>query len=124
MPVKLYLDDNMAGRTLIGLLRENRFDVVTPTDAGLVGHDDRSHSVYARRHGFVLMTKNPSDFLELHMEDGTHPGIIGIYQDNDVRKDMNHREIVATLRRLVKEGFNFAGKFVVLNQYRTRRKMR
>lgn len=124
MSVKLYLDDNMAGKKLTGLLRENRFEVVRPADAGLAGHDDRSHLAYARRHGLVLMTKNPSDFLELHMEDGTHPGIIGIYQDNDVRKDMSHREIVATLRRLVEGGFVFDEKFIVLNHYRTGRKRR
>lgn len=124
MPFKIYLDENVASKELARLLRKCPFEVVTPVEAGLIGQDDAAHMAYAKRRGLVLLTKNPADFLELHRKDSAHAGIIGVYQDNHVKKDMSHQEIVAALSRLTEEGFNFGGKFIVLNHYRTKRRMR
>jgi hypothetical protein len=69
------------------MLRAAGHDVLTPLEAGTSG-PDREHLQRAVRDNRIVMTHNCSDFEELHREIATYPGIVAIYQDNDVHRDM------------------------------------
>jgi predicted nuclease of predicted toxin-antitoxin system len=122
VPLKIYLDDDVAGHTLKDLLIHAGFHVKEPSEAGLLGRQDKEHFEYAKANGYVLLTKNPSDYLALHDRDPDHSGIIGIYQDNDVRRDMGFRDIVAALKQVVRMKVPLGGNFIILNQYRPRQR--
>jgi hypothetical protein len=64
--MRLYLDDDCAGKLLIQLLSAAGHDVVGPVDVGLAGVDDPVHLRYAVRDGRVLLTRNYRDFENLH----------------------------------------------------------
>lgn len=122
MPPKIYLDENIASHLLKNLLTQNGFEVKTPTDIGLIGQDDQAQFDYAKKNNFVLLTRNPSDFIELHDKDPHHSGIIGVYQDNDVKKDMSYQDMLLALKKLVQMKFPLKNNFVVLNHYRKSKK--
>ena len=92
--------------------------MITPVDAGIAGEDDPIHFQRAAQEGWVLLTKNPRDFEELHKADANHAGILAIYQDNDPTRDMNHAEIVRAIANLEGAGLSFRGNFWVLNAWR------
>ena len=121
MKLKIYLDENIACLAFKNLLLKNGFEVLTPKEAGLGGQNDAVQLKYAKEHGCVLLTKNPADFLELHQAEPNHSGIVGIYQDNDVKKDMSHLDIMLTLKKMAQKHFVFTNNFIVLNHYRTAR---
>ena len=58
----------------------------------------RSPCATPRKHGLILLTKNPKDFLELHDQwraaGQDHRGLFFVYQDNDPTRDMRDAEIV------------------------------
>ena len=72
--------------------------------------------------GLVVLTKDTSDFLELHeliqAATGRHPGIILAHYDNDASRDMKTRDIVRALSNLERSGFQTADQLVILNQWR------
>jgi predicted nuclease of predicted toxin-antitoxin system len=121
--VNLYLDDCAFSHNLVRLLQEAGHSVVTPADAGLTGRDDDVHLGYAIRQGLVLLTKNPSDFLDLHNNlQRRHPGILAIGQDNDVNKDMSDGDVVRAIRHVVEVylpacGGSLAGDYQYLNDW-------
>jgi hypothetical protein len=119
--LNLYLDDCADSNLLVQLLCQAGHTVVRPRDAGTTGSDDEVHLDYAVRHGLILVTKDPDDFRLLHQHNPTHQGIFGIYQDNDVSRDMSDAEIVAAIGRIeatVPHGYPLAGEFHVLNDWR------
>ena len=121
MPLNLYLDDCADSDLLCDLLRNAGHTVVRPRDAGTTGEDDDVHLAYAVRNGFVLITKNPADFLALHNLDPNHPGIFAVYQDNDITRDMSDAEIVGAIGKIeatVPHGYPIAGEFHTLNNWR------
>ncbi|MBI3971434.1 MAG: DUF5615 family PIN-like protein [Chloroflexi bacterium] len=118
MSLGLYLDDCADSRELQRLLEDDGHRVVVPADAGLLGADDEDHFFYACRHGLVLLTKNPRDFVALHHKFPDHPGMLLVYQDNDVTRDMTHQEIVGVIRNLVSAEIPIAGQIHSLNHWR------
>lgn len=122
MPLSLYLDDCADSTTLHGLLQAAGHTVVRPRDAGTTGLPDADHLDYARRHGLVVVTRNPLDFELLHQADPNHPGIFAIYQDNDPTRDMTFRQIVDPGDRIEEAydtaGLPIAGAFHALNHWR------
>ena len=64
--MRLYLDDDLDGNTLIGLLRQAGHEVVSPRVVGTRGVHDAAHLRYAADHELVLLTANVKDFLALH----------------------------------------------------------
>ncbi len=100
MALNLYLDDCSNSALLADLLQRAGHRVVRPTDAGvgLDGADDAVHFAFAMENALTLVTKNPADFLGLHeATERNHPGIFGVYQDNDVSRDMSDAEIVRAI---------------------------
>lgn len=96
---------------------------MVPADAGLVGHADEEHLRHAARHGLIVLTKNPQDFLDLHdawrAAGHDHPGIFLVYQDNDVSRDMSDPDIVRAVANVedVHGGGGIANEVFSLNQY-------
>lgn len=60
--MNLYLDDDMAKRSLVARLRRAGHQVVLPHDAGLSGAWDPLHLLYAVRQGLLLVSRNHDDF--------------------------------------------------------------
>jgi predicted nuclease of predicted toxin-antitoxin system len=114
----LYLDDCAYHKLLASSLRQAGHQVVHPAQAGISGEKDPVHFAYAKTHALVLITKNPKDFLDLHNYDANHAGILAIYQDNDVTRDMNHAEITQAIANLEAAGVVLEGHFHVLNHWR------
>lgn len=78
--MRLYLDDDLDGNVLIGLLQHAGLDVVSPRAVGTRGVQDPVHLRYAADHDLVLLTANAKDFLALHaqwQQDGqAHAGML------------------------------------------------
>lgn len=66
----------------------------------------------------LLITHNCRDFEHLHRQFVNHPGIVGIYRDNDASRDMTYGQIVASLRKLESSGMPLENTFHVLNVWR------
>ncbi len=122
MALNLYLDDCANAHLLADLLRQAGHTVTRPVDVGLVGQDDDVHLAFAAMNQLALLTKNPADFLALHMTNPLHSGILAVYQDNDATRDMTDAEIVKAIRNLEEAaalgGDPIAGMFHVLNNWR------
>ncbi len=119
MSLNLYLDDCACSRRLCQLLREAGYDVQTPADVTppLVGASDAAHFAHACAVGRIILTLNPKDFKALHDRAAHHPGILAVYQDNDLTKDMRHTDIVRAVGNLERQA-QIAGGFWILNVYR------
>ena len=118
MSLRLYLDDCSNSRELTAKLREAGHDVLIPIDAGTRGACDRVHIGRAIAERRLMLTHNCRDFEHLHRELIRHPGIVGIYRDNDASRDMSYDEIVAAVQRLEESGMPLENAFHVLNVWR------
>jgi len=120
--MKLYVDDDTADRLLITLLRKASHSVVVPVDVGLRGAADARHFIHATQHGFVLLSRNHDDFLDLHevvqAAHGTHPGVLLIRSDNDPTRDMTLRGIVVAIGKLESSDVPLQNQCYVLNHWR------
>jgi hypothetical protein len=123
--LNLYLDDCSNSDLLATLLQQAGHRVVRPTDddVGLDGADDDVHFAYAVANALAIITKNPADFLPFHETlKPHHPGILGVYQDNDVSRDMSDAGIVRAIANIVAAvqsgGEPVQGHFFVLNDWR------
>ena len=124
MSLSLYLDDCSNSDLLADLLRQTGHKVVRPTDSNvdLEGEDDDVHFLFAAKHDFTVITKNPSDFQHLHDLDSNHSGILAVYLDNDPLRDMSDAEIVKAIQNLEAAAQNggepVQGRFHSLNNWR------
>lgn len=78
---------------LVLALRREGVDVVTPSDAGLMGAEDEAHLMFARESGRVLYSFNAADFCRIHFEwsaaNRPHAGmIVGCQQRYSVGEQM------------------------------------
>ena len=124
LPLSLYLDDCAFDYDLVAALQSQGRRVVTPKDAGLLGADDDVHLAYATGAGLAVITKDATDFRQLHLRSGStaavprHAGILAVYQDDDPAKDMTPADIARAIANLLAAGVPIAGEFHVLNHWR------
>ena len=122
MPLSLYLDDCADDDTLATLLRQAGHQVSTPRIAGTSGLSDREHLHFAAHRGYTLLTKDPDDFVDLHHQwrdsNRNHSGILLIYEDKDVSKNMSRTQIVLAIDNLVASALPIANEIHNLNQWR------
>jgi predicted nuclease of predicted toxin-antitoxin system len=120
--MNLYLDDNSANPMLVAMLRRAGHTVAVPADVGLSGASDARHLDSAIRATRVVLTADRDDFRELHdlvlNSGGSHPGILLVRYDNDPKKDMKPRHIVAAIAKLERSGLPLRDQIIVLNQWR------
>ncbi len=102
MPLNLYLDNCANSELLADLLKRAGHSVARPADAsiGLEGEDDDVHFAFAAANHLAIVTKNPSDFKDLHDTDPNHFEILVVYQDNDISRDTSDPEIVKAISNL------------------------
>lgn len=122
MPLALYLDDCADDDTLATLLRRAGHHVHTPRVVGTSGVSDLDHLAYAARYGYTVLTKDPVDFLDLHTHWQTmnraHSGILLIYEEQEVRKNLSRVQIVTAIENLLASGLSIPNKVHILNHWR------
>ena len=120
--MRLYLDDDSASTLLANLLRKAAHDIQVPGDVGMAGAPDAVHLTRSIQDGLICVTKNHDDFWILHnlikQAQGHHPGIFVVRQDNDPRRDLTPKGIVAAIRKLEAAGVPTQDEFIVLNHWR------
>lgn len=120
--MRIYLDDNFNDRSLAGALRNGGHTVFGPADFGLAGASDAKHLERALLAGLVLLTKDHDDFHDLHdlvgASGGHHSGLVVVRYENDAKRDMKVKHIVAAINKLDRAGLLLADQLVVLNQWR------
>ena len=72
--VRLYTDEHVPKAVARGL-RERGVDVLTVSEAGMLGASDEEHLSFALGHGRVIFTQD-EDFLRLHVSERQHAGIV------------------------------------------------
>jgi hypothetical protein len=75
---RIYADEDIDAR-VVGALRKRGFDIVTASEAGLLGRSDDEHMGYAAASGRVVLTCNRRHFRRLHVQlrraGQLHPGV-------------------------------------------------
>jgi hypothetical protein len=120
--MRLYLDDDMDANELIGLLEHAGHEVVSPRTVAMRGAEDEAHLRYAAAEQYVLLTANVRDFLLLHQrwqEEGqSHAGILGLYRENNPRRDLTYGQIARAVSHLENVGLSLQNTFHNLNMWR------
>jgi hypothetical protein len=120
--MNLYLDDNSAKASLVGLLRRAGHQVAVPADHGLAGSSDACHLASCVGRSQVLLTRDHDDFLDLHdlvqATHGRHAWILVVRADNDPSRDMTDRDIVRAIANLEGAGVLIENEFHILNHWR------
>ncbi|MCX8103451.1 MAG: DUF5615 family PIN-like protein [Candidatus Bipolaricaulota bacterium] len=77
--IALYLDEDVHP-TLAVILRERSFDVLTASEAGMLGKSDPEQLEFATREGRAILTHNIRDYVQLARQyaeqNRSHAGII------------------------------------------------
>ena len=124
--MRLYLDDDLDGNVLIGLLQYAGHEVVSPRAVGTRSVRDPAHLRYAADHDLVLLTANAKDSLALHeqwQQDGqAHAGMLLVYRENNPQRDMTFQEIAQAVSRLDQAGIPLQNAYQNLNFWREPRR--
>ncbi len=122
MRLPLYLDDCADDDLLAALLRRAGYHVHTPRSEGTSGILDEEHLAYAARCGYTVLTKDPDDFLDLHLHwratNRDHAGILLVYEEKEVSKNMSRAQVVKAIESLVASGVPIANEIHTLNHWR------
>jgi hypothetical protein len=120
--MRLYLDDDSTGATLIRLLRKDGHDVLIPADVGMAGAKDQVHLAFAIRDQRALLTHNHHDFSALHdlvvfAAKGHHGGILVVLRDTDPRHNLSPADIARAVRKLENSGTAIPDEYHELNHW-------
>jgi hypothetical protein len=122
MPVAIYVDDSFDWDFLILLLRNAGHTVISPRAVGTSRADDDVHLAFAAQNGYVVLTRDADDFDELHKQwqsqGRSHTGILLVYYEGDITKDMKPRDIVRAIGNLIASGVPITNEVHVLNHWR------
>lgn len=116
--MRILVDEDSQARAQLNILRGDGHDVVAIGELGKNGTPDPEVLDLAQSLERVLLTHNTEDFHHLHRERPGHRGIMAVHRDADPRKNTNHAQIAAAIRRLEISGATIAGDFHVLNYWR------
>ena len=120
--MRLYLDDNITDRRVVAQLHRMSHVVLLPAAVGYSGASDAKHLAYAIREGYVLLTQNYQDFLDLHdlilTAGGHHSGLLLLYTEHDPTRDMTPRRIAVAITKLEAARVPLANQVYVLNHWR------
>lgn len=106
----------MLGKILLSKLIDAGHDVETVDTKGLRGKPDTIVFQSAITDQRVLMTHNCADFLQL-AKNGSHPGVLLVYQFNKPNKEMTYDQIVKAIANLEQTGTTIPNAPHVLNSY-------
>jgi hypothetical protein len=120
--VKCYVDDDLDSDLLLRLAIAQGHELISPRAVGLRGARDAAHLAYAARLGMPIVSGNPGDFEALHdltlALGGQHFGILLVYGERDVRRQMKAVHIANALSQLESKQMPLVNALIVLNQYR------
>lgn len=120
--MRIYLDDDIVGHKLVSLLRKAGHDVVLPTEVGMAAAKDPRHLAYTTRNNLVLLTRNHTDFEDLHklvaVTKGVHQGIMLVLADDNPKHKLTLHDIVAAIAKLEASGVPLVNELHVLNHWR------
>ena len=120
--MRFYLDEDVASRELVRALQRAGHDVATPGDAELMGESDVLQLTQAIRDDRICVTKNASDFEQLHdlvvLCGGAHPGIFTVRSDNDRRRDMKAGQLVNAIENVATVLSSVRNLVLCLNDWR------
>ena len=126
MSLNLLVDEDSQDKILVAKLKADGHDVLTATDANLLGQPDGTVLAYAIAHNRIILTRNCEDFCDeawaLKSRGGHHQGILLRYEKNDPAKDMTYDDIVraiSNIARVVNNGeLILADREISLSFYR------
>lgn len=119
MPLRMLIDEDSQGHRLVELLREHGHDVRTATEEGLIGMPDRQVFALAQSLSRVVLTHNCIDYKEIAKQfSKNHYGVLLVYQEKDVTRNMNAPEIARAVQNLEASGLNLTNQTIPLNHYR------
>jgi len=120
--MRIYLDEDLASGLLAKLLQKAGHDVSTPTAIGTLGKSDAVQLTCAIHEQRACLSRNYVDFEELHLliaeAHGHHFGVLIVRRENDPRRDLTAKGIVAALRKLEAAGVPMDNEYIVLNHWR------
>lgn len=120
--MRLYLDDDIASRALVRLLRGSGHDVFVPAEVGGAGRADAIHLTHAIRDSRAILTANHSDFEDLHYlikeARGHHAGILVIRSDNDPHRDMTPRGVSTAIKNIEAASIPLGDQVQIVNHWR------
>lgn len=117
MSLQLLLDEDSQAKYLINLLRTSGHEVLTVNEADLGSREDSIVLDYARSNKRALLTRNCDDFQELHQANPKHSGILAVFQNSDLTKNMSYQDIVKAIANLEVAGYTLENQFIILNQW-------
>jgi ABC-type microcin C transport system duplicated ATPase subunit YejF len=116
--LRLLLDEDSQARRLVELLRRRGHDVQTVGESNQAGAPDSVVLDMAADAGRVLLTRNCTDYLNLHEMRAAHSGILCVFQDPDPAKAMSYEDIARALMNLERSEVPLEGMFLALNAWR------
>lgn len=90
---------------------------MTVNTAGLMNCEDSVVFDRARKEKRVLLTRNCDDFQLLHQMNPFHSGILAVYQDFELSKNMSYQAIAQAISNLETAKFSLENQFVILNYW-------
>ena len=82
MPIRYFTDEHVAPAIANGL-RKRGGDVLTISEAGLLGIDDEDLLAFVREKQRVIVTQD-RDFLRLAAQEAHHPGVVYAPQERSI----------------------------------------
>ena len=117
MSLTLLLDEDSQAKYLINLLQAAGHDILTVNVLGIAGISDAKVLDYCRQLNRILLTRNCNDFHVLHQINSLHPGILAIYQDSEIGKNMSYQSIVKAINNIEIAEVDIKNQFIILNQW-------
>jgi len=112
LSLRILVDECLLNRRRVETLAKAGHDVVTVSQAELIGCSDAEIFAYAIVENRLVITSNCNDFIALHQARIEaklhHPGILLLYLHNDLTKDMGHAQIVKAIANLESSGISLA----------------
>ena len=115
--MRLMLDEDSQGYTLIRRLRQTGHDVLTVNEAGLRASPDVLVFETAVATKRAILTRNIQDFRYLHKSIPQHSGILAIHQYDDSSSNMLDEDIARAIANIDASGWDISGEFVSLNSW-------
>ncbi len=117
MSLRLLLDEDSLAQLLVKLLTAAGHNVLTINEVGLAGSSDDVVLDYARVENRILLTHNCDDFEDLHKINPNHPGILVVYRNANLLKNMSFKAIVKAIANLEAAEVPLANQFISLNSW-------
>jgi len=91
--IRYYLDEHIAGAVAEGLRRRG-IEVLTLTEAEMLGASDEEHFAFAREEGRTIVTHD-DDFLRLAAQTNDHAGVVYMPQRRSIGETVQGLALIA-----------------------------